>query len=110
MRYFETKFLEEADEFISGLDRKTIKKIFYNIDLAEQTNDPKLFKKLERDIWEFRTKYAGLQIRLLAFWDKTENKETLVLATHGFVKKVDKIPKNEIERAVRIKEKYFENK
>ncbi|MBU3658941.1 MAG: type II toxin-antitoxin system RelE/ParE family toxin [Flavobacteriales bacterium] len=110
MRYFETKFLEEADEFISGLDRKTIKKIFYNIDLAEQTNDPKLFKKLERDIWEFRTKYAGLQIRLLAFWDKTENKETLVLATHGFVKKVDKIPKNEIDRAVRIKEKYFENK
>jgi phage-related protein len=110
MRYFETKFLEEADEFISGLDRKTIKKIFYNIDLAEQTNDPKLFKKLEHDIWELRTKYAGLQIRLLAFWDKTDNKETLVLATHGFVKKVDKVPKNEIDRAVRIKEKYFENK
>jgi len=44
MRYFETKFLEEADEFISGLNLKTIKKIFYNIDLAEQTNDPKLFK------------------------------------------------------------------
>jgi hypothetical protein len=40
MRYFETKFLEEADEFISGLDLKTIKKILYNIDLAEQTNDP----------------------------------------------------------------------
>jgi hypothetical protein len=68
MRYFETKFLEEANEFISGLDRKTIKKIFYTIDLAEQTNDPKLFKKLQNDIWEFRTKYAGLQIRLLAFW------------------------------------------
>lgn len=53
MRYFETRFLEEADEFISGLDPKTIKKIFYNIDLAEQTNDPKLLKKLQNDIWEF---------------------------------------------------------
>ncbi len=110
MRYFETRFLEEADRFISGLDPKTIKKIFYNIDLAEQTNDPKLFKKLQKDIWEFRTKYAGLQIRLLAFWDKDDNKETLVIATHGFIKKIDKIPANEIDRATGLREKYFENK
>jgi hypothetical protein len=43
MRYFETKFLEAAADFISGLEAKTRKKIFYNIDLAEQTNDPKIF-------------------------------------------------------------------
>lgn len=110
IRYFETRFLEEADKFISKLDSKTIKKVFYNIDLAEQTNDPKLFKKLQNDIWEFRTKYAGLQIRLLAFWDKSDNKQTLVIATHGFVKKVDKVPSNEIDRAVRIKDKYFDGK
>jgi phage-related protein len=110
MRFFETKFLEEADEFISQLDSKTIKKIFYNIDLAEQTNDPKLFKKLQNDIWELRTKFAGLQIRLLAFWDKSNNKETLVIATHGFIKKVDKVPANEIERAERLRDNYFNNK
>jgi phage-related protein len=109
MQYFETRFLEEADKFISTLDLKTARKVFYNIDLAEQTNDPKLFKKLKNDIWEFRTLYAGLQIRLLAFWDKTDGKETLVVATHGFIKKVDKVPANEIERAVRIREKYFDN-
>ena len=110
MQKFQTRFLEEADKFISELDSKTAKKIFYNIDLAEQTNDPKLFKKLQNDIWEFRTKFAGIQIRLLAFWDKSDNTDTLVFATHGFIKKVDKVPKNEIERAVRIKEQYFENK
>lgn len=110
MRYFETRFMDEADEFIAQLDSKTAKKIFYNIDLAEQTNDPKLFKKLQFDIWEFRTKFAGLQIRLLAFWDKSDNKETLVIATHGFIKKVDKVPANEIERAVRLREKYFDRK
>jgi len=110
MRFFETKFLEEADEFISTLDPKTIKKILYNIDLAEQSSDPKLFKKLQNDIWEFRTKYAGLQIRLLAFWDKTDNKETLVIATHGFVKKVDKVSANEIDRALRLRDKYLNNK
>jgi phage-related protein len=110
MKYFETRFLEEADKFIAGLDSKTVKKIFYNIDLAEQTNDPKILKKLQNDIWEFRTKFSGLQIRLLAFWDKTDNKETLVVATHGFIKKVDKVPKNEIDRAVRLKDNYFNNK
>jgi len=44
---------------------------------------------------------------LLAFWDKTDNKNTFVIATHGFVKKVDKVPGNEIERAERIRDKYF---
>ena len=109
MKYFETKFLEEANEFIAQLDPRTIKKIFYNIDLAEQTNDPKLFKKLQNEIWEFRTKFAGIQIRLLAFWDKSNNKETLVIATHGFIKKVDKVPANEIERAERLRVNYFNN-
>jgi len=110
MRYFDTRFMDEADEFIAQLDLKTAKKLFYNIDLAEQTNDPKLFKKLQNDIWEFRTKFAGLQVRLLAFWDKSDNKDTLVIATHGFIKKVDKVPANEIERAVRLRERYFKSK
>ena len=44
MKYFETRFMVEANEFIAGLDKKTIKKIFYNIDLAEQTNDPKFIR------------------------------------------------------------------
>ncbi len=102
--------MDEVNDFMAQLDIKTAKKILYNIDLAEQTNDPKIFKKLQNDIWEFRTKYTGLQIRLLAFWDKSDNKETLVIATHGFIKKVDKVPSNELERAVRLKEKYFNNK
>lgn len=34
----------------------------------------------------------------------------LVIATHGFIKKSDKVPANEIERAVRLKNKYFEHK
>ncbi len=110
VKYFETKFLEEAREFIKSLDSKTAKKIFYNIDLAEQTNDPKLFKKLSENIWEFRTRYAGIQIRLLAFWDKTEKENTLVFATHGFKKKVSKVPPKEIEKAENIMNNYFNNK
>lgn len=110
MRYFETIFLEEADQFLLALDKKTAAKVIYNVDLAEQTNDARLFKKLQEEIWEFRTRYLGKQIRLLAFWDKSDNKQTLVIATHGFVKKVDKVPAKEIERVENIRKKYFASK
>ena len=85
-------------------------KLFYNIRLAEQTNDPRLFKKLNDEIWEFRVRHGTIQIRLLAFWDKFDNQNTLVLATHGFIKKVDKVPENEIIRAKNIRNKYFSAK
>lgn len=110
MKYFETRFLEEVHKFISKLDKKSAAKIFYNIDLAEQTNDPRLFKKLNEEIWELRTQYLGKQYRLLAFWDKTERTKTLVLATHGFVKKDSKIPFKEINKAEQIRQEYFNSK
>lgn len=110
MQYFQIRFLEQANEFMARLDPKAVKKLIYNIDLAEQTNDPRLFKKLRDEIWEFRVRYGNSQIRLLAFWDKTDNQNTLVIATHGFIKKVDKVPDNEIERAKIIRNKYFESK
>lgn len=110
MQFFETIFLEEADEFMQTLDKKSQQKVMYNVRIAQQTNDPKLFKKLNENIWEFRTKFLGKQIRVLAFWDKTDKTETLVLATNGFIKKTDKTPKSEIERAERIRKEYFNNK
>lgn len=102
--------MEEAEAFLSTLDSKTVRKVLFNIELAERTHDPKLFKKLQHDIWEFRTLFAGLHIRLLAFWDKTDTQSTLVIVTHGFIKKTDKVPANEIERALNLKNKYFEQK
>jgi phage-related protein len=110
MRYFHTRFLEEANEFIAGLDPKAVLKLVYTVDLAEQTNDPRLFKKLRDEIWELRVRYKNDQIRLLAFWDKNDGQNTLVIATHGFIKKVDKVPYNEIERAKNIRKKYFDSK
>lgn len=44
MRYFETEFLDEAKKFFRKLQPKTAQKVLYNIDLAEQTNDSRLFK------------------------------------------------------------------
>jgi phage-related protein len=103
-------FLGWAKEFLDNLDEKTRKKVIYNIWKSRNVNDPELFKKLDGNIWEFRTKYMTKQIRLLAFWDKTEKEETLVVATHGFIKKIQKTPKSEIEKAEKIRKQYFKEK
>lgn len=106
---FEIQLLPEAFAFIKKLDFKTRKKIFQNLNRASHLLDPTLFKKLNNEIWEFRTRYNGIQYRILAFWDKRTNKETLVLATHGFKKKTNKVNKREIQKAENIRIEYFKN-
>ena len=46
--------------------------------------------------------------RLFAFWDN--DKETLVIATHGIIKKTQKIPSKEIAKAETMRKEYFKNK
>lgn len=107
---FDVVFLAEALSFISSLDEKAREKIIYNVDKSKYLSDPKLFKKLDDEIWEFRTEYRKLQYRLFAFWDKSDNKETLVLASHGIIKKTDKVSRNDIEKAKSIMDLYFKQK
>ena len=38
-----------------------------------------------------------MDYRLLAFWDKSDDKNTLVICTHGFIKKSQKTPRPEIK-------------
>jgi phage-related protein len=109
-KQFEVVFLDEALEFLRSLDRKHYKKILFNIRKAQINRDPELFKKLKDDIWELRTLYQGFQYRLLAFWDKTDSQNTLVISTHGFVKKTSKVPENEIQKANQLMIQYFEDK
>lgn len=109
-KLFDIIFLEEAFIFLSKLDKKHYEKILYNIRKAQIEHDPELFKKLTSEIWEFRTLYQGLQYRLLAFWDKTNTENTLVISTHGFIKKRSKVPDSEILKAKQLRTKYFEDK
>ena len=86
---------EEAQAFLDAQPFKAQQKIFYNI-----------FKKLENtEIWEFRTLYNGICYRLFSFWDTEE--ETLVIATHGIIKKTQKTPLKEIAKAEEIRKEYF---
>lgn len=101
----------EAEDFLNRLNPKVKDKIIYNIRKSTYIVDPELFKKLdETDIWEFRTRYGNIQYRLLAFWDKTNGIDTLVIATHGFIKKTKKTPLKEITKAEEIRKVYFNSK
>lgn len=110
MKKFEVIFLTEAREFFIELDEKSREKIIFNIDKAKIKTDKELFKKLKDEIWEFRTLFNKTHYRIFAFWDKEDKQETMVLATHGIIKKTDKIPEKEINKAEQIRLKYFELK
>ena len=107
---FRVEFLFDAAEFIDKLDEKTRDKVIYNIQKARISNDKELFKKLKGEIWEFRTLYNKTHYRLFAFWDKSGNTETVVISTHGIIKKTDKTPPGEIEKAENLRKLYFEQK
>ena len=102
--------LDEALAFIRSLPIKVQEKIAYNYKKIENGLISKeLFKKLDdTEIWEFRTLYSGNCYRLFSFWDA--DTETFIIATHGIVKKRQKTPKKEIEKAEKIREEYFKNK
>ena len=107
---FEVELLPDAIEFLENLDEKVRDKIYYNIRKCQVVNDNELFKKLNELVWEFRTLYNGKSYRLFSFWDKSDGNETLVIATHGILKKSQKTPSKEIHKAEEIRKIYLKNK
>ncbi len=107
---FKIELYKDATNFLRRIDENIRRKIVENIHKASLCLDPKLLKKLTGNIWEFRTLYKGKQYRMLAFWDKRDSKDTLIIATHGFIKKESKIPQKEIEKAKKIMNEYFKEK
>ncbi len=102
---FDVLLSEESKVFIKSLDLKLQKKVAYNIQKSREVNDPKIFKKLTNEIWEFKTRYEKYQIRFLAFWDP--NRKSMVICTHGFIKKTQKTPKSEINKALEFRKRYL---
>ncbi|MBK9737725.1 MAG: type II toxin-antitoxin system RelE/ParE family toxin [Saprospiraceae bacterium] len=105
---FNVQFLEEAKEFLDSLDEKPREKIFYNIWKSKISKDEELLKKLDDEIWEFRTMFNKSAYRLFAFWDESE--KSIIIATHGIIKKTDKTPKKEINKAKQLRAEYLKIK
>lgn len=102
--------MKKASEFLLSLPEKAQKKITYNLLKVEGGEiNKELFKKLDdTEIWEFRTLFNGVSYRLFAFWDTTS--DTLIVATHGIIKKTNKTPQKEIKTAEALRIEYFDNK
>ncbi len=102
--------MNEAVAFVRSLPQKVQEKITYNfLKIQQGLISKELFKKLEgTEIWEFRTLFNGNCYRLFSFWDT--DTETLIIATHGIIKKTQKTPKKEISKAEIIKQEYFKQK
>jgi len=68
----------------------------------------KFFKHLEGTdgLFEIRVKVGSGIFRIFCFFDEGN----LVILLNGFQKKTDKTPKNEIEKAERLKQRYYEDK
>lgn len=101
-------FGDDLLEFIKKQDNGTRKKIMHVFDMMEFLSivPDKFFKKLKgvENIYEIRVITHFKSIRILGFM----HKGNLIVLTHAFIKKSQKTPKTEIERAIRIKAKYYE--
>jgi phage-related protein len=98
-------------DFLEGLSIKERAKIFANIEkLVELLNNgihPKenLSKHLEDGIFELRVSFENRISRSLYFYEVHQQ----IIFTHGFVKKEQRVPQSEIEKAKTIRN-YFRNK
>ncbi|MGV3538964.1 MAG: type II toxin-antitoxin system RelE/ParE family toxin [Rufibacter sp.] len=96
--YFEEFFIKQRD--------KVKDKIIWTFDLIE--NLPRVpetyLKHIENTegLFEIRVQQGSDIYRIFCFFDQGQ----LVVLANGFQKKTQKTPKNEIERALKIKEEY----
>jgi phage-related protein len=96
-------------DFLDALPGKVAQKITWVLKLIEETPIvPKEYlKKLSPyDIWEVRISFSGVKYRIFSFIDD----DSRLILTHGIVKKTNKIPKKEIEKALAYKEDYLNNR
>lgn len=106
MKRFDVEYLPEAITFLETIDPKAAGKLVYNISKAMETNDIRVFKKLKNcNIWEFRAEYGSNEYRMFAFWDSRKN--SFVVCTHGILKKTQKTPQKEIDKAEQIRKQYL---
>ena len=95
------------EDYFESLSNKQVEKIFFVLDIVEEFDivPKKFFKKLEAsdDIWEVRVQHGNNIFRLLGFFDNND----LVVLSHAFTKKTQKIPRKEIKVAEQRKKDYF---
>lgn len=101
---------EHFRNFYQTLDKKTKLKVDWTLNLLETVKKvpKKYFKYLTNTdgLYEVRVEYESNIYRIFSFFDK----DKLVIVINGFQKKSDKTPNSEIQKALKIKNQYFNEK
>ncbi|MBQ3657928.1 MAG: type II toxin-antitoxin system RelE/ParE family toxin [Bacteroidales bacterium] len=95
-------------DFMSNLAEQERKKIQRALLLFETEDKiPYHYIKFIRDgVYEFRVTHFNNEFRLFFIYDG----DTIVVLFNCFKKKTQKTPKSEIEKAVKLKNEYYESK
>jgi phage-related protein len=96
-----------VQEFLDSLSAKVAQKVLWTLSLLEDLEivPSTYFKKLigAENIWECRVQYGSNIYRIFCFFDS----HSVVVLTHGLVKKSQKTPQREIERAESYREDFL---
>lgn len=115
MKEFEIIFYEKSDgtepakDFLLGLDLKMRAKMLRTLEMLRKNGnnlrEPES-KPLDDGIMELRAKVGSDISRVLYFFVIGQK----VVLTHGFIKKTQKTPKSEIQRAKRYRADFLERR
>jgi len=110
------KFYRTADgkcpvqKFLDSLPGKTAQKAAWVLSLIEDLDvlPSTYFKKLvnTEEIWECRIQFGSDAYRIFCFFDGN----SVVVLTHGLIKKTQKTPQREIERAEAYRRDYLQRR
>ena len=103
-------FKDYFEQFLSKQRQKVKEKVIWTFLLIEEVQQvPETYLKHLKGtdgLYEIRIQLASDIFRIFCFFDEG----TLVVLANGFQKKTQKTPKQEIAKALKIKEEYYESK
>jgi len=103
-------FKNYFEKFYDRQTKKVQEKILWTLKLIEELERvPAIYLtylKNTSGLYEIRGQVGNNIYRVFCFFDI----DNLVIIGHGFQKKSEKTPSNEIERAEQIKQEYYESK
>lgn len=110
VEFYETKNgIQPAREFILSQEKKFLAKTLDMIQLLQdngyQLREP-YSKALEDSIFELRIKLGNNISRIMYFFYVDQH----IILTNGFIKKTQKTPRNEIEKAKKYRADYMDRK
>ena len=97
------KDMSEVSEFLLGLSPASEMKVTARIEMLAQrgpTRDREKFRSIKGESNLFEIKVG--QVRIMAFYAG----KGIAVLTHGFIKKGDATPKQQIERALNLRAEY----